>query len=191
MNPKSLVIRTFLITSLLGVAAAQQPPSSAQPAAPQASAPASPKPVISTTARLNAAKTVFVRKVSGNDIPYNVISNAFDGWAKYIAVDSPEKADLIVEVTAPEEHDTGFAVSSNTSNYESNGRASTPSVTTTKSFTVTNVKMSVIDAHTKTVLWGGNEQPKLAARHNKSEDNLVEAAQKLFQKFHDRVEPPQ
>lgn len=191
---KSLGIASFLLVALLG--AAQQPapatdskpqetPSpAAQPAAAQA-----PKPPISQTARLNAAKTVYVKKMSGNDIPFNVISNGFDGWAKYQVIGDPAKADLIVEITAPEEHDTGFSVIGGATGYEPNGKKD-QAVGTTKSFTVTNIRMSVVDAHTKTVLWGGNESPRSAARKNKSEDNLVEAAQRLFQRFHDRVEPP-
>src|SRR4051794_24534264 len=58
---------------------------------------AAKQPVISPTARLTAAKTIYIKKVNGsNDIPFNVISNSFDGWAKYMVIASPEKADLIV-----------------------------------------------------------------------------------------------
>src|SRR3569832_1426715 len=151
---------------------------------------AAPKPVISTNARLAAAKTVYLTaKESHSDIPYNVISNGFDGWAKYVVVPSPEKADLIVEVSATEREDSGMAVSSNTSTGSINGKED-QSTKTTKTFTTNMIRMVVLDAHTKTALWAGNEQPHAAARKNKNEDNLVEAAQKLFQHFHDRVEPP-
>jgi hypothetical protein len=168
-------------------APAQDAPSSS--AAPAQSA-AAPKPVISANARLAAAKTVYLRQIeSHNDIPFNVISNGFDGWAKYVVVPSPEKADLIVEVSATEREDSSFAVSSSTSTGSINGKED-QSTKTTKTFTTNNVRMVVLDAHTKTPLWAGNEQPRSAARKNKTEDNLVEAAQKLFQHFHDRVEPP-
>lgn len=164
---------------------AQQTPAPDAPAATNA-----PKPVISTSARLANAKTVYLTaKESHNDIPFNVISNGFDGWAKYIVVASPEKADLIVEVSATEREDSGFAVSSNTSTGSINGKDD-QSTKTTKTFTTNMIRMVVMDAHTKTALWAGNEQPRAAARKNKNEDNLVEAAQRLFQHFHDRVEPP-
>jgi len=149
-----------------------------------------PKPVISTTGRLNAARTVFLKKLpGGNDIPFNVISNGFDGWAKYMVVFAPEKADLVVEVTAPEDPDKGFAISSNSSSGEINDKHE-KTANTSRSFNVTYIKMVVIDNHTRTPLWTATEQPRSAARKNKSQDNLVDAAQKLFQKFHDRVEPP-
>jgi hypothetical protein len=174
-----------LFVSLALLVFAQQAP--APDAAPAAS---SPKPVISTNARLANAKTVYLTaKESHNDIPFNVISNAFDGWAKYVVVPSAEKADLIVEVSATEREDSGFAVSSNTSTGSINGKED-QSTKTTKTFTTNMIRMVVMDAHTKTALWAGNEQPRVAARKNKNEDNLVDAAQRLFQHFHDRVEPP-
>jgi hypothetical protein len=151
--------------------------------------PPTPKPVISQSARLAQAKTVYLKQLEGSDIPFNVISNGFDGWAKYMVVSSPEKADLIIEISAPQREDSGFAISSNTSTGVTNGK-NDQNVKTTKTFTVSNVRMVVIDSHTKTPLWVGNEQPRSAARKNKTEDNLVDAAQKLFQHFHDRVEPP-
>ncbi len=189
---KSLAIAVIVLVAAFAIAQ-QQPPAAQAPAQATQSSTISlttgPKRGISPTARLNAAKTVFVKKMNGNEIPFNVISAGFDGWAKYQVVGDPAKADLIVEITAPEERDTGFSVNSATTGYEPNGK-DTHSVTTSKSFTVTNIRMSVVDAHTKTILWGGSEQPRSAARKNKTEDNLVDAAQRLFQKFHDRVEPP-
>jgi hypothetical protein len=179
----------LIVLSFSSLAIAQQAPTpDAQPAT---TASTSPKPVISPNARLANAKTVYLTaKESHNDIPFNVISNSFDGWAKYVVVPSPEKADLIVEVSATEREDSGFAVSSNTSTGSINGKDD-QSTKTTKTFTTNMIRMVVIDAHTKTPLWAGNEQPRAAARKNKNEDNLVEAAQRLFQHFHDRVEPPQ
>jgi hypothetical protein len=174
------------------IAQQSEPGSKPEAVSPPAQSPAQPstsgKPVIAPMARLNAAKTVYLKKLGGNDIPFNVIANAFDGWAKYMVISSPEKADLIVEITAPEQEDSGFAISSSSSSGEVNNKHD--QVKTTHTFTVTNIRMVVVDAHTKTPLWAGNEQPRNAARKNKTEDNLVEASQKLFQHFHDRVEPP-
>ena len=180
----------LVFAALVFVPAVAQQTSTPDPATPSATTTTAPKPVISQTARLNAAKTVYITKVNGsNDIPFNVISNGFDGWAKYVVINSPEKADLIVQVSATEKEDSGFAVSTNTSTGSINGK-SDESNKTVKTFTVNAVRMVVLDSHTKTPLWAGNEQPRSAARKNKTEDNLVEAAQRLFQHFHDRVEPP-
>ena len=188
-------MRLFLpvLAALVSVSAFAQnsePASKPETAAPPPVSSTAPKPVISQTARLNAAKTVYITKVNGsNDIPFNVITNGFDGWAKYVVISDESKADLIVQVSATEKEDSGFAVSSNTSTGSINGKNDETNKTI-KTFTVNAIRMVVLDSHTKTPLWAGNEMPRSAARKNKTEDNLVEAAQRLFQHFHDRVEPP-
>jgi hypothetical protein len=183
----------FLLAAIIftsSLFAQQAPAPDASTTAPTAAAPAPKQPAISQNARLAAAKTVYIKRAEAhNDIPFNVIENGFAGWAKYVVISSPEKADLIVEVSSTEKEDSGFAVSSNTSTGSINGK-SDESSKTVKTFTTNNIRMVVIDAHTKTPLWAGNEQPRSATRKNKTEDNLVEAAQRLFQHFHDRVEPP-
>lgn len=180
----------FIILVLSGITIAQQAPApTAPPTQSESAAPAPKQPVISQIARLNAAKTVYVKQLPGNDIPFNVISNGFDGWAKYVVVSSPEKADLIVEVSAPEVDDSGIAISATTTKDDAYGKKQ-EGVKLPKVYTVNIIKMTVLDTHTKTPLWSAAETPRNAARKNKSQDNLVDAAQKLFQHFHDRVEPP-
>ncbi len=118
---------------LAGFAVAQQPPvkddsaAANQSAGAAAAAPAK-NPVLSQLARLQAAKTVYIKKgIGGNDIPFNVISNGFDGWAKYLVVNSPEQADLIVEVNAPEEVDaSSVTVTSSSSSGTINGKEDVP-----------------------------------------------------------------
>jgi hypothetical protein len=168
---------------------AQQAPAPDATAAPATDAPAAKQPVLSQTARLNAAKTVYIKRSEAhNDIPFNVIANGFDGWAKYMVVSSPEKADLIVEVSSTEREE-GFVMPPQQTPGIAN-KSDEPAKNINKSYSVSNVRMVVIDAHTKTPVWAGNEQPRSATRKNKSDDNVVDAAQKLFQHFHDRVEPP-
>jgi hypothetical protein len=179
----------FLAISLGPSVSAQQPPVPPPHLDPDPAARAAAKPVISPTARLNAAKTVYIRKLPGNEVPYNVIANGFDGWAKYVVVSSPDKADLVVEVSAPEVDNSGIAISATTSKDDPYGKQN-EGVKLPKVYTVSIVKMTVLDTHTKTPLWSAAETPHSAARKNKSQDNLVDAAQKLFQHFHDRVEPP-
>jgi hypothetical protein len=181
----SLFLAIILGSSVFG----QQPQVPPPHLDPDPAAKAAAKPVISPIARLNAAKTVYIRKLPGNEIPYNVIANGFDGWAKYVVVASPEKADLVVEVSAPEVDESGIAISATTSKDDAYGKHD-QGVKLPKVYTVNIIKMTVMDTHTKTPLWSAAETPRNAARKNKSQDNLVDAAQKLFQHFHDRVEPP-
>src|SRR5262250_2487903 len=53
--------------------------------------------------RMAAAKNVFLKNAGGNDIPFNVISRNFESWAHYILVDSPDNADLIIEIRSPDD----------------------------------------------------------------------------------------
>ena len=183
-----IVLAIVLASSLF---AQQAPAPTAPPAQSDAAAPAVAKqPVIPQTARLNAAKTVYIKRSEAhNDVPFNVIANGFDGWAKYLVVSSPEKADLVIEVSSTE-HEEGFMMPAQKTPGISSDKTDEPPKNINKSYSVSNIRMVVIDAHTKTPVWAGNEQPRGATRKNKSDDNLVEAAQRLFQHFHDRVEPP-
>jgi hypothetical protein len=186
-------MRLFVLAIVLASSLfAQQEPAPPPAASPTQAdvAPAAPKPIVSQTARLNAAKTVYIKALEAhNDIPFNVIANGFDGWAKYMVVSSPEKADLIIEVSATEREE-GFVMPAQQTPGIANNKSDEPAKATNKTYSVSNIRMVVIDSHTKTPIWAGNEQPRGATRKNKSDDNVVEAAQRLFQHFHDRVEPP-
>src|ERR1700675_64167 len=66
---------------------------------------------VSPSARLVAAKTAYMRNGGGSEIPFNVIESGIEGWGRFALVDSPQKADVIIEVVAPED-DNGVSVSS-------------------------------------------------------------------------------
>ena len=65
-----------------GIVLAQEKPQ----AAPEQKNPA----YLSPSARLAAAKTVFMKNNGGSEVPFNVISGGMEGWARFILVDSPE-----------------------------------------------------------------------------------------------------
>ncbi len=142
---------------------------------------------VDPAARLRAAKTVLVRNAVGSEIPYNVISSAIESWGRYTLVNSPEKADIIVEVSAPGTG-SGVSVSSSVNRPGSAGRHEQ---TTTSSRELSNapVRIIVYDARSHIALWSATEQPHFAMKQKAKEDSLVEAAQKLVSKFRDRVEP--
>jgi hypothetical protein len=50
--------------------------------------------------------------------------------------------------------------------------------------------MTVYDGKNKRVLWIGTETARFAMKQTSRENNLVEAAERLALRFHDRVEPP-
>lgn len=174
----------FLLTSFVPLFS-QTPPTGA----PGQNTPEQKKPVVSAASRLLAARTLFLRRPRGNTIPYDVIITGFEGWGRFALVNDETKADLIIEITAPEEGGGGFSVSGSTT---ANNPAGAPEQTSKsrKDFSNASVRMVVLDARTKTPLWMDSAQPKSAMRRRAQEDNQVEAAQKLFSKFHDRIEPP-
>jgi hypothetical protein len=180
-----LFVFIFLLCASIFTLLGQAPPPTT---APTQDSSEHKNPAISTTARLTGARTVFIRRPHGNEIPFQAISVDFDGWGRYVMVNDESKADLVVEITAPEES-SGFSVSSTTSSNTPMGKPE-QSTTSRKDFSNAPVRMVVLDAKSKTPLWMGSEQPKSALRRKGQEDNQVEAAHKLFSRFHDRVEPP-
>jgi hypothetical protein len=142
---------------------------------------------LSRSQRLGAAKTAFVKKVEGSEIPVNVITNSLEGWGRYTLVSSPEKADLLIEITSPEEQPSSVTINGS----HNNPRTGYPESSSSTSRNISNVpiRMSVLDAKTRLPLFSATEQPKHALKQKAREDNLVEAAQTLFSKFHQAVEP--
>lgn len=138
---------------------------------------------VSPSARLSAAKTAYLHNGGGSEIPFNVIEAGVEGWGRFTLVDSPQKADVIIEVVAPED-DSGVSVSSST---DASGHATSRS---SRDLTVSIIKLTVYDAKTHLPLWAANERPKGAFKERAREDNLVQAAEKLVSRFRDRLEPP-
>jgi hypothetical protein len=136
--------------------------------------------------RMAAAKTVFLKNIGGDDVPFNVISRNFEGWSHYVLVDSPDKADLIIEIRSPCEGSADKEKDSEKSktNLSGGGQQNEPPKPTVDFITLT-----VYDKN-KRPMWIGREEPKFAVKHKGEEERLVDAAQKLFTRFHDRIEPP-
>ncbi|HWZ44640.1 MAG TPA: hypothetical protein VNW97_14280 [Candidatus Saccharimonadales bacterium] len=154
-----------------------------------------PEP-ISAAARLAAAHTVFVKRGSGSDIPYTVIGESIQGWGRLMVVNVPEKADLIMDVESPEDT-SGLTFGSSTppvgaaKKVTPTGEPDRASSTwLTKQTAGGDVKLTVHDAKSGSVLWRAVEQVKSSIRKTSRENSLVEAAERLFVKFHDRLEPP-
>jgi len=141
---------------------------------------------VSPSARLAAAKTVYMKNKSGSDTPFNVISGGMEGWARFILVDSPEQADIVIEITAPD--DDRSSQSASKAKVGTNGRMEESA----RSQDVYDgpIKMVVSDARTHLTLWAASDQPKGGLRQRARDEHLVEAAQRLLTKFRERVEPP-
>ena len=167
----------FLLLMLCGIAVGQE-------ARPETTK----QPVISQTARLQAAKTAFVRNLGGSEIPYNVIEAGVQGWGRLTVVDDPKKADLILEISSPSDG-SGVSVSSTTVPSTKVAGRDDEKTTTTKDLSNAPVKLVVYDGKNKVALWSAMEQPKMGLKQKGREDKLVEAAQRLLAKFRQRIEP--
>ena len=146
------------------------------------------KPLIETPSmRLAAAKTVFITRTHGSRIPLDVIGSTMEGWGRFTFVETPGKADLIIEIAST--GDSGVQVSSSSKVSAETGHEEKSS-SARKDISPTDVKMTVTDARNKRVLWAATESVKFAMKDKAKENNLVEAAERLASKFHDRLEPP-
>ena len=175
-------LTALLCATALGI------PASAQDASKKpAEAPVS-KPVLAPLARLQAAKTAFLKNVDGSTIGSDTVLTTLEGWGRYKLVDSPAKADLLIEVTSPDEDSGGVSISSSQSTASGKYDQSSKSSRELSSGGGA-MRLVVRDAKTNSTLWFASEPVKGAMKKNARENNLVEAAQKLVAKFHDRVEP--
>ena len=146
------------------------------------------KPVIETPSmRLASARNVLLVRTHGSSIPAEVIRTTLEGWGRFTFVSAPEKADLIIEVASS--GDSGVQVSSSSQASPDTGHEE-KSTTSRKDISPTEVKMTVLDARNKRALWSATENVKFAMKEKAKENNLVEAAERLASKFHDRLEPP-
>jgi hypothetical protein len=146
------------------------------------------KPLIETPSmRLAAAKNVFITRTHGSRIPLDVIRSTMEGWERFTFVETPEKADLIIEITST--GDSGIQVSSSSQVSPETGHEEKSS-STRKDMSPTEIRMAVFDSRNKRPLWAATESVKFAMKEKGKENNLVDAAERLASKFHDRLEPP-
>ncbi len=149
----------------------------------------SPAPVIRFD-RLAAAKTIYIENKSTNEIPYNVISTSLESWGRYIVVDDRDKAEIVMEISMTGgDSEIKVSDSSKSSIHGGQSGQQDKSQSATKEVTTEEIKIMIYDKN-KRPLWSAREEPKFAVRHKAAENRLVEASQRLFARFHDRVEPP-
>ena len=150
--------------------------------------PAEKKPVIETPSmRLASARNVFIIRTHGSAIPADVIRSTIEAWGRFTLVEALDKADLIIEISSSGDSSVQVSSSSKVSPETGHEEKVTSS---RKNISPTDVRMTVIDARNKRPLWSGAENVKFAMKERAKENNLVEAAERLASKFHDRLEPP-
>jgi hypothetical protein len=168
-----------VVLLISGILLAQQKPQ----APPEQKNPA----YVSPSARLAAAKTAFMKNAGGSEIPFNVISGALEGWGRFLLVDSPEQADIVIAVISPD--DDHPSQSGSKTKLGASGRMEEPASASRNDYDGP-IKMVVSDAHTHLTLWAASENPKAGFRQRARDEHFVEAAQRLVTKFRERLEPP-
>src|SRR5262249_25447923 len=154
----------------------------------RAQQPAANKPVFETPSmRLAAARNVLIVRTRGSRIPFDTIKSTLEGWGRFTLVEAVEKADLIIEIESS--GDSGVQVSSSSKVSPETGHEEKSS-STRKNISPTDVKMTVFDARNRLPLWSATESVKFAVKEKAKESKLVEAAERLASRFHDRLEPP-
>jgi hypothetical protein len=133
------------------------------------------EPAVSPHARLMAARSIYIEH-SGGRIPNDIIGDAFQGWGRYELAADPASADLIVSILAP---------LSNPAVSAGPGGKNRPAV----SDDATQIRLVIVDAHDRALLWSSSEQPKPAISEKGREDKLVDASLRLFRRFRSLIEP--
>ena len=132
-------------------------------------------------------KTAFIKNDHGSNIAYDAISSDIQGWGRFTLLNSPEKADFIVEISS---YEGGSVSMGSHTDYATPDGKPHESSSATKNLGASTVTMKVYDPKTERQLWVGSEKVKSAFKKKAEEDNIVAAAEKLFVRFHDSVEPP-
>lgn len=167
----------------------------AQDASTQGQKPAA-RPV-SPYARLNQARTAFLKNGGGSDVPYNMLESAMLETGRFIIVGQPEKADVIVEITSPDQGNSTPKSDSSKSKTSLTGmgealtgkKKEESKEEEDKPYVTPIVKLVVYDAKTKIPLWSASEQPKGGVRQKTREDNINDSAQNLITKLRQRIQP--
>jgi len=177
MNP-SILLRKMMAIQLLG----QSVLVAAQQATPN------PKALSATfSERLAFGKSMYVKNEHGGNIPFEVINGDIQGWGRFVMLNTETNADFIAEVTS---YGSGSVSVGSTTDYATPDGKPRQSTGARKDFSSASVTLKIIEAKMGRELWSGTEKVKSALKKKAEEDNVVAAAEKLFLRFHDAVEPP-
>ena len=134
--------------------------------------------------RLAFGKSMYVKNAHGGKIAFEAISTDLQNWGRFTILDTPDKADFIAEVTSYESGAVSLA-GNTPAPYDRSAQTGLR-----KDLSSSSVTLKVYEAKTNRELWTGSEKIKSAFKKKTEEDNVVAAAEKLFVRFHDALEPP-
>ena len=135
--------------------------------------------------RLAFGKSMYVKNEHGGQVAFDAISTDLQNWGRFTILDTPEKADLIAEVSS---YESG-SVSLGGNTPAPHDRSAQTGVR--RDLSSSSVTLRISETKTNRELWTGTEKIKSAFKRKTEQDNVVAAAEKLFLRFHDAVEPPE
>lgn len=168
-----IVLLGFVFGSILSLAGQQSPAPSPLPA--------------NIATKLGFGKSAYIKNGHGGEIAYEAISSDIEGWGRFVLVNSPDKADFVVEVNS---YQSGEVRNTSHTDYGTSDGKPQSAAGATKDFSGSSVSMRIYEPKSDRELWSGTEKVKSAFKKKAEEDNMVEASEKLFRRFHDQVEPP-
>jgi len=137
--------------------------------------------------RLAFGKSMYIKNEHGSNIPFEVINGDIQGWGRFVMLNTETNADFIAEVTS---YGSGSLTVGSTTDYATPERKPRQSTGAHKDLSSASVTLKIHEAKTGRELWSGTEKVRSALKKKAEEDNIVAAAEKLFLRFHDAVEPP-
>lgn len=137
--------------------------------------------------RLAFGKSMYVKNEHGSNIPFDVINGDLQGWGRFAMLNTEANADFIAEVTS---YGSGSVSLGGTTPYSTPDGKPGPLTGARKDLSSASVTLKIREAKTGREVWSGTEKVKSAFKKKAEEDNIVAAAEKVFLRFHDAVEPP-
>lgn len=138
--------------------------------------------------RFGFGKSMYVKNEHGGSTAFDAIASDIQGWGRFTLLDAPDKADFIAEVTS---YGSGSVRVGDAPGYTTPDGRPEYSAAASKDLSLGSVTLKVYEAKSKRELWAGTEKVRAAFKKKSGQDNTLAAAEKLFRRFHDAVEPPQ
>jgi len=126
------------------------------------------------------AKKVFLTNGGGSNLAYDTFYSEMKDWGKYEIVGSPDKADLIVEISYHVDHN-GTRVWSTSNTYDGTTQVHSAELIDPQ------LVLTIYDAKTKNSLWETIDHRRLARREKNREKETINSAQRLVDELKSRT----
>jgi hypothetical protein len=138
-------------------------------------------PLAPLPAKVVAARTVFLTNAGGSDLAFDAFYSKMKSWGRFEIVDTPEKADLIFELSYMTVRG-GTRVWSSTNTYDGSTQVHSAAITDPQ------VLLTIFDGENHAALWSTVEHRRLARLQRNREKETINAAERIVSKLKTRLE---